>query len=539
MIRARSEAGRQGVNPGLVSAQSNKVGLHRLAMGDGAGLVECQRGQLATLLKVHTALDENALACGRSQAADDGYRRGDHQCTGAGNHQQHQRLVDPVHPLAGQEQRRHHRGQQGDQEHCRRIDLREAVDEALGRRAAGLGGLHRVDDPRQRRIAGRGADPVLEGAGAVDAAGEHAVALGLVDRQALAGDRRLVDRRAAVAHHAVEGDALARTQAHGGADRHLRGRQAQPATVGLEHAGRRRRQLHQAADRVARAIQRARLDALGQGEEEHHHGRLRPLADQHGAADRDRHQRVDVQVAVLQGDPALAVGRQPAGGDRQRGQRHLQPVVAVQPVHRLGEGRAHPGQRQQPGAARRRPLPVSRSGAGGGVGRHADGRQGRAGGGAAVGEAGAGQAAGEQVELQRLDAGQRAQPVADQPLLGRTVHVVDAQHAALQVVVRRQALRVHVDGLQGGLDRRRRGEPVAVDWRALQQVEGQPADSVERLQPVADQPLLGRTVHVVDAVAHHPFRRAALRRRSRTAATACRAFAHVHLPKRLGAVNTL
>jgi hypothetical protein len=62
-------------------------------------------------------------------------------------------------------------------EHGGRVDRREAVDEALRRRAAALGLLDRMDDPRQRRMSPAGAVtsnskvPDL-----VDSAGEDRVA---------------------------------------------------------------------------------------------------------------------------------------------------------------------------------------------------------------------------------------------------------------------------------------------------------------------------------------------------------------------------
>ena len=57
--------------------------------------------------RIDTALDQDALARGRGQAADDGHRCRDDQRAGAGDDQQHQRLVDPVAPVRPGQQRRH------------------------------------------------------------------------------------------------------------------------------------------------------------------------------------------------------------------------------------------------------------------------------------------------------------------------------------------------------------------------------------------------------------------------------------------------
>jgi hypothetical protein len=46
----------------------------------------------------NATLDQDAAARRSGETADDGDRRGDDQRAGAGDHQQDQRLVDPVHP---------------------------------------------------------------------------------------------------------------------------------------------------------------------------------------------------------------------------------------------------------------------------------------------------------------------------------------------------------------------------------------------------------------------------------------------------------
>ena len=286
-----------------------QVGLRRFALGDRAGLVQGHGPQLVPFLKVDAALDQDAFARGSGQSADDGNRRGDHQGAGAGNHQQHQGLVDPVGPRSAEKDRRHDRHQQGHGEHDRRVDPCKLIDEALGGGAAALRRFDRVNDPRQRRVVGLGRHPVLERAGLVDRACEHAVALGFVHRHALAGDRRLIHRGSSAGDHAVERDPLTGPHADHGVQRDRLRRHGAPAAVALAHGRRFRCQLHQAADGVARPIQRLRLDHLGQRKEDHHHRRFRPVPDEHRAGHGDGHQRIDVQIAVLEGNPAFLVGR--------------------------------------------------------------------------------------------------------------------------------------------------------------------------------------------------------------------------------------
>ena len=123
MVRAR----RQGLGYRLCAAlegliEQRIVGLHRLAVGQRAGLVQRQIIQLVATFQVHATLDQDALARSRSQRTDDGNRCGNHQSTRTGDNQQHQRAVDPVEPGAKAHQRRYYRDQQSQGKHHRRID---------------------------------------------------------------------------------------------------------------------------------------------------------------------------------------------------------------------------------------------------------------------------------------------------------------------------------------------------------------------------------------------------------------------------------
>ncbi|MNE11254.1 hypothetical protein D3C80_1040040 [compost metagenome] len=106
VVRTLAQAGRQGLRTVFEQRRQHLgVGLHRLAMGDGAGLVQGQEIQVAATLQVHATLDQDAFARSGGQATDDGHRSRDHQRAGAGHHQQHQGAVNPVEPGASHEQR--------------------------------------------------------------------------------------------------------------------------------------------------------------------------------------------------------------------------------------------------------------------------------------------------------------------------------------------------------------------------------------------------------------------------------------------------
>ena len=118
----------------------------------------------------------------------------DHQRAGASDDQQHQGLVERLRPGPAEEPGCQNGHGNRDGEHGRGVDCGEPVDEALGRRLRPLRLLDRMDDAGQRGVVGSGRDPELQDAGFVDRAGEYRVAGHLVDRDAFAGDRRLIDR---------------------------------------------------------------------------------------------------------------------------------------------------------------------------------------------------------------------------------------------------------------------------------------------------------------------------------------------------------
>ena len=112
-----------------------------------------------------------------------------------------------------------------------------------------------------------------EKAGLVDRGGGNRVARGLVHRDALAGQRRFVDRAAALQHHAVHRNALAR--AHDEDSRPSAPARPGPPTSAPSRSSRRRlgRQLHQAFQRVCGLALGARLQHFAHGNQRQNHGR--------------------------------------------------------------------------------------------------------------------------------------------------------------------------------------------------------------------------------------------------------------------------
>ena len=172
-----------------------------------------------------------------------------------------------------------------------------------------------MNDPRQRRIAPDARDADLERAAAVDRAGEHVVADVLVDRQRLAGDRRLVDGAAASDDRAVQRNLLARPHDDDGA--RLDAIDVDPLIAGGgAHDRLGGRQIHQRADGGTRALQRARLERLSDGEQEHDGRRFRPLPQRDRAGRGDQHEHVDIERADAHRAQCLPRRHRDAGRER-------------------------------------------------------------------------------------------------------------------------------------------------------------------------------------------------------------------------------
>ena len=283
-------------------------------MRQRAGLVEGDALHAAGPFQMRAALDEDALPGGPGQRRDNRHRRRNDERTRARDDEQHQRAIHPRVPAQMKHERRQH-GDAGGQRHDRRrVHARKPLDDRLRRRALRLRALHQMNDARKRRIAVDAGDAHLEGAPAVDGAGEHFVARRFVNRQRLAGDRRLVDGTVSGQHMPVQRNLVA-----GPHDNHHAGHDllhAHPAIAGsVAHQRVGWCEIHQRPDGEARAIQRAGFERLGHREQEHHRGGLRPLAEPDGACGGNQHEDVDVDRAGANGCCGFACGQRGAGAE--------------------------------------------------------------------------------------------------------------------------------------------------------------------------------------------------------------------------------
>ena len=155
--------------------------------------------------------------------------------------------MDPFGPFAVEEQRREHGEQHRTDHHHRGIYLGKAGDEIFRPRLFGAGVFHEIEDLRHRGFTERLGDLHPQGTALIDAAADHIIPRLHLTRQRLTGQRRGIHRAAAVAHHAVERDALAGLDHDHLADRHLFGIHLDQFTI-LLPVGVIRADIHQLRD---------------------------------------------------------------------------------------------------------------------------------------------------------------------------------------------------------------------------------------------------------------------------------------------------
>ena len=145
------------------------------------------------------------VASPNARAGDDQHRhRGDETLGGVATEQ------PPAH------ERRHR-----DEQNHRNEDARDPIGQALHR---GLGALRLLDEPhdlRQGRVSAHGGGAHREHTVSVDGRPRHPVTRLLVDRERLACEHRLVDRRNTIDDDTVDGKLLARANTHQIADTDL------------------------------------------------------------------------------------------------------------------------------------------------------------------------------------------------------------------------------------------------------------------------------------------------------------------------------
>ena len=199
------------------------------------------------------------------------HRRCQSQRAGAGYDQHRNAGVERVLNAAACDQPRRC-GDHGDGHHRRDEDAAYPIGQLRDRRFAGGCFLHQRHNAGERRVLPDAGGADFQKAGHVDRGGHHRLSFVLGDRDALAGQCRLVDGRTAFEHHAVHGDAFARLeQDHVADDDFLR---RHDAFLAVAQDGRRLgREVEQLGDRRAGLALRAFFQKLADRDQRQDHRR--------------------------------------------------------------------------------------------------------------------------------------------------------------------------------------------------------------------------------------------------------------------------
>ena len=287
------------------------------ALRERAGLVKDDGLRLRQGLKVVRAFDEDALAARAAETCKKAQGNADDERAGTRDDEERERAVDPHAPRGRStadeiEKRRQHGERQRAVAHGGRVDAGKAGDEVLRAGLVAAGIFYQLEDLRHCGFAEGLRRSDLENARHVDAAADDFVARRHVARQALARERRGVERGRALDNAAVDGDLFARLHGDDRADGHVVGVDLLELAVALD-VGIVGANVHERRDAAAGLADGVALEQLADLIEEHDRDGLGVVTAffVHGERDRadgrDRHEEVFVEhLMVADALPCLA-----------------------------------------------------------------------------------------------------------------------------------------------------------------------------------------------------------------------------------------
>ena len=251
--------------------------------GDGAGLVEHDGLDLAGGLHRDGGFEQYTVLCAHAVADHD--RNGRRKAEGAG-------AADNEHGYTARERKSHAPAEQqpydeGDYRNgydCRDEHAGDLIGDLCYRRFCRGGFADHFYDLAEGRVLADAQRAAADIAGLVHGRGGDLIPLDLVDRDALAGQRRFIDRAAAPDDNAVNRDALARAHSKNIVLLELLYRYL-ALGIALDDRGGLGRELHEPAQGVGRLALGARLKHLADGDERQDHGGGLKVEVHHAAHD--------------------------------------------------------------------------------------------------------------------------------------------------------------------------------------------------------------------------------------------------------------
>ena len=210
MLAFAFQRGGQGQQFGLSHAVGGQdVGDLRLAAGDGAGLVQRHDLGAAGSFQRSGSLEQDAVFGAHAVAHHDGHRRGKAKSTGAADDQHRDAAGQRIAQFTAQQQP-HDGGDHRNGDDGRHEETGHGIGNFCNGGLGGGGIADHLDDLGKGGVLAHAGGLALEEAGLVGGGSAHLVTLGLVHRDALAGQGALVHGAGAFQHDAVHGHVLAR-----------------------------------------------------------------------------------------------------------------------------------------------------------------------------------------------------------------------------------------------------------------------------------------------------------------------------------------
>ena len=314
------------------------TGYGKAAAGKGAGFIKDDGFCFGEGFQKAGALDEDAAAGRPADAPEEGERYADHQRAGTGDHQEHQRTLNPDTPALRKEERRQHRQQRRAGDHAGGVPMGKAGDKVFHPGLLPRGVFHQLQDAGGGGFAVEAFGTDGDAAGEIDGPADHTVAGGLLLRQAFPGEGGGIHRRAALTDDAVQRDLFAGVDDDGLAHRHLLG--ADPFLPAVpQHVGVIGTQVHQRGDIPPAFAHRDALEPFADLIEQHDRHGFPVIPQGKGADGGDGHQELLIQQ-VAPKDLAQGAPQDIPADDEIR--------------HAVGQQLPYPLQRQHPGHRQQR-----------------------------------------------------------------------------------------------------------------------------------------------------------------------------------------
>ena len=241
----------------------------RIAFSDRAGFVERDDFDSSGFLKRRGGFEQDAVLRAQTGADHDCDRRRQTQRARAADHQHRnaarQRIANALAQREPDDECHRRNRNHNRNEYAGNL-VRDFGDRRLGRSRV----ADHLNDLRKRGVLADARRLAFEKSGLIHRRSRNGIAFGFVHGNALAGQRRFVDRAFTLEHNAVHGNALAGANDEAIARAHLLNRYDRflPAS---NHRRRARRELHQPLQRVGRAALRASLEHFANGNQRQDH----------------------------------------------------------------------------------------------------------------------------------------------------------------------------------------------------------------------------------------------------------------------------